>query len=132
MVSAVSEELDDFDKCIKSSYLAAQLFAAAPSVRDAVLWWRWANVCRARVAMTERGAEMVGYTYVTPQIIVAEVKREYEVAAAEAGRRYRVKQVEYYAVNADECVEDVEKCVLNEMSSARLLRADVTGFEKLP
>jgi hypothetical protein len=74
--------------------------------------------------------EVVGYVYATPSIIVAAAKEEYEVSTMD--RRYRVKQVAYYAVNANECTESVEKCVINEMSSVRLLRTDVASFEKLP
>jgi hypothetical protein len=130
-VSAVSVELDDFDKCIKNSYMAAQLFAAAPIVRDEILWWRWTHVCRApTVTVSRRGIELVGYVYVMPSIILAEAREEYEIVAMD--RMYRVKQVSYYAVNADECIDSVEKCVFNEMSSVRLLRTDVTCFEKLP
>lgn len=128
-VGTVSRELDDFDKCIKSSYIAAQLFAATPSVMDTILWLRWTTVCKAEVVMSKRDTKMMSFTYVTPSIIVAKVREEYEITAVD--RRYRVRQVAYYAVNADECIEDVEKCVLNEMSSVRLLRTDVTSFEKL-
>jgi hypothetical protein len=126
----VSSELDDLDNCIKYSYMLAQLFAVAPAVRDEILWWRWTQVCKApTVSIFRKTMEVVDYVYATPSIIVAMTKEEYEIATMD--RRYRVRQVAYYAVNADECIDSVEKCIENEMSSVRLLHTDVTSFEKL-
>ena len=131
---SVVRYLGDLDECVKSSFLVAQLFAVVPRVRDEILWWRLTEVRGASpVSVSRKRLAVTGTIYATLSLLVARAEEEYEVVAGREQKRYRVKQVTYYAVDTDSCVtddvEEIERLISGEAQCTKPLRTDITSFE---